>query len=283
MKFFFVILITVGAMMEAWGAGQPSGARLAHLGIDARAAVVRDSLAALDAAADNVTAALMAAGQLLTFAEEGAGPVGELVSLVKSKVPIISSVVDSYATDLGRSILRATQQASQLTSLSKRLADVEARLAGSERRVLLGESAYSLDAAACIYVFRDDKYRRGTTIGQLQLRAGAGELTEVQHERWRRLCTFVRLKGWSISDALATGTMVKELRREGARATAERKAQVSLQQLTDWASSEFTGEGVGDCREFLQLVAAFGQGGSPLVIAGNVVGIVDNCLKENAT
>lgn len=145
--------------------------------------------------------------------------------------------------------------------------------------MLVGEAAYVLDAAACCYVLRGDRHRRGTTLGQLQVAALADDLSSGQLQRWERFRAFLRSKGWSVSDACATSTVIKDRCHQGrgkeeAHSTAERRSAVTLPQLFSMATQEVPAELLGDIRDFLQLIACFGEPGSPLQL-GDVVALVD--------
>jgi hypothetical protein len=155
------------------------------------------------------------------------------------------------------------------------MAILEQRVAHSRERIKLGEAAYLLDQAACAFVFRNSRYRKGTTIGELRTRAWLGELNDEQLSRWQRFCSFTQRHGWSISDACVTSTVVKEMRLEDVHCSDDEKATTTLQQLQSCMQREAQPDERDDCLQFLQLVALFGQANKPLLLVGNVDAVVD--------
>ena len=81
-------------------------------------------------------------------------------------------------------------------------------------------------------------------------------------------------KGWPIGDVCTTSLVVKDFRNGEAHSTTEEKRGVTLAQLSTWAEAEAHPDVVDDCKQFLELVACFGQGGNLLVQATNVASIV---------
>lgn len=184
-------------------------------------------------------------------------------------------VMQMYTTQLNQPDLRVLELESKLQSIEQRLAHSEEKSADGSRRVMLGAAAYMLDKAACVYVFQGEKYRKGMTIAQLDYMAHTKRLSGTQMVRWGKFCKFMQYKGWSVSDVMVTSSVMKGLGKADAHAKEEDKSTVTLVQLESWAETEADAGAVEDCKEFLQLVAAFGDGYHPLVL-GQVVQLVDS-------
>jgi hypothetical protein len=193
----------------------------------------------------------------------------ELIGKVKSAVPVVLGIVDSYSQDLGRSHAHGIPQQVEIARLKTRMSALEDTVKGNKRRIALGEAAYVLDEVACIYV-KGGKYRRGMTIGELRMQAHVGELEDQQLARWNEFRIFLTAHSWSIGDVCTTSGVVKELRKGDAHLTAEEKQDVTLSQLLAWAEAE----SVQDCKDFLKLVALFCQDDKSLIIVPNVASVV---------
>lgn len=137
---------------------------------------------------------------------------------------------------------------------------------------MLREAACMLDKAACAYIFQGERHRKGMTIEQLDHKAHSMGLSDTQMARWETFSRFMQRKGWSVSDAMVTSGVMKELGK--GNNGQEENRMVTLAQLESWAEQEAEAEVVDDCRELLQLVATFGDGVHPLVL-GQVVQVVD--------
>ena len=191
-----------------------------------------------------------------------------------AQVPIIRGAVDSYAADLGSSHARLVQLRRDIERMSSRLSNLETLVRVNRRQVLLGESAYMLDRAACSYIMQGSTVAKRTTIGELRMRAYHKDLTAEQMTRWDVFITFIKKCGWSIGDVCTTSFVIKEMRKEVAHSTDVDKSNVTLEELQEWIV-DLPKDVRDDCRKFLQLVARFGTDGKPLVMVKDVESAMD--------
>mmetsp|Transcript_34012 Transcript_34012/g.75406 ORF Transcript_34012/g.75406 Transcript_34012/m.75406 type:complete len:192 (+) Transcript_34012:313-888(+) len=189
-------------------------------------------------------------------------------------------LTNPYAADLGSSNAKMQKLQKDVEALQAQMAALTSAAAVRKQRIVLREAAYMLDSAACAFVFRGEKHREGMTIGQLEYDARNGDMSDAQLARWDTFRKFLKSKGWPVSDACVTSGVIKDLRVEAAHLIKEEeRAEVTLNDLDTYIDLHAKPAQASDCKEFVRLVAIFGQNGKPLVL-GEVVSVVEEELKE---
>lgn len=249
----------------AWSVGQPSGAVLLLLGVDARAVTAGQLLDHMLQLAEAAGVAV-ASGVNLSACEE-------LIEYVKTQVPHIKLAMQSYASDLTTAQAKIAALEIKVEALTKEAAAQRAMMAASKRRVLLGEGAFMLDKVASEFVMQQAKFTY--TVFELKCMAKDNELEPEQLKRWEQFNKFLLRQGWAVSKLCAQSRLLKELRHGDAHSTPEEKAAVSKADLVKWVGEEPLVTAPEECQDFLELVSKFGKEGTPLLPLAEVAAVLD--------
>lgn len=201
----------------------------------------------------------------------------QLIKLVRPLLPEINCNCKGVVHVVHVDTTELASLRQEVASLRQEVAQLKQADASRTKRIILGESAYTLDKVAVDYVMRGEQRVNGLTIGEIRYRADFGQLTSEQHARWTRFSKHLDLKGWSINDAYVTGKRMKDQRMGWAE-----EEKVTLVQLQSWAEEEKDPKDASSFKLFVQLVASFGLPGSPLVMVPDVVQLVDTFQPEVA-
>jgi hypothetical protein len=204
----------------------------------------------------NLGSSNRADGQQATGQTSSSDAIKNHAALVASATAIIKqTLVELVAEQQGRTSEVQTLRA-DVERLKKGMEKLESQTAAQRQRILLGQVAYTLDAAAVQFVFEGKAKRKGLTFNELRAASQYQEFNARQASRWEAFKSFLQKNGWAPLDIVNITSYFRLLRGGDAHGTPVEQQAVSQPELMEWVDKHMDADVADTAKEFIKLLVA---------------------------